>query len=93
MNLAKIILSAIILSSAFATLTALKATRSLNLFYTVDAANPITSLRICTRATLVSYTTDQQVALPNAPVIIQTTYYTTPIRTRPCPTTTIYSAE
>ncbi|SFO29571.1 hypothetical protein SAMN05428949_4830 [Chitinophaga sp. YR627] len=93
MKKAKLILSAVALLAVAGGAVAFKATRSLNTFYSVDVANSVPSLRLCTKAVQTTYTTDPQLAIPQAPAITQTTYYTTRVNSTSCPATILFSAE
>jgi hypothetical protein len=89
----KIVLITIMLSATIGGIGANKINRVLHIFYKVDSTNPVTALRLCTLTAPTAYTTDRSQATPEAPGIVQTTYYTTPVALFTCPTTTIYRAQ
>ncbi len=88
--MAKIYLTGLLILAFVSLMVSAKVARIPNVFYSCDATNPVTALRLCTKTTFVPYTT---FGIPGAPAITQTTYYTTAVRTWPCPTLTIYSAN
>lgn len=87
---AKLVLSAVAMMALVGGALAFKASRVPTILYQVDATNPITSLRICTKPTTVLYSTaptfQGQAAVTSLP------YYTTTFNSTKCPTVSLYTA-
>ncbi len=87
---ARIIILSVTLLVMFSAVLARNATRGNFLAYMVDQTNPIPTARICTRPTLIPYSTVTTVS--SAVPLTNLSYYTTTVAANSCPTVTLFHA-
>ncbi len=87
---AKLILSGVALMAVVGAAFAFKAARQPHILYEVDTTNPVATARICTKQTLVFYSTTT--TSPTAITKTNLPYFTTTVNSTTCPTVSLFDA-
>lgn len=66
--------------------------RVLFVWYIIDALNPNPALRLCTKSTLSTYTSNEADKAPGAPTIMQSILYSVAVNSSVCPAIRIWAA-